>query len=97
MLSDVTPHASTLLPGPGIRIAVAPSKIPNDRLVDHLSSKRQYGTEISKPLSPIYIIYEYDYEYEYEKDYVKLCGEISWLISTKLRAYPHYLCLGFVD
>ena len=88
-------------------------RYPNDRLADHLRSKRQYGTEISNPLFPIHAIYKYDnkyeyvkkyeqdyeyiYEYEYEKVYVKLCGEISWLISTKLRAYPHYLCLGFVD
>ena len=69
MLLDITPHASTLLPGPGIRIAVAPSKIPNDRLVDYLSNKWQYGTEISKPLFPIYVIYEYDYEYSYEYEY----------------------------
>jgi len=53
---------------------------------------RQCGIEISKPLLPIYVIYEYDYEYryeyEYEQDYVEICGEISWLISTKLYAYP---------
>ena len=52
----------------------------------------QYGTEISKPLSPIYGIYEYDYEYgyehEYDYDYVNICGEISRLISTNLYAYP---------
>ena len=46
----------------------------------------QYGTEISKPLSPIYVIYEYNYEYDYEydyeygyeyeynNDYVNICG-----------------------
>ena len=56
----------------------------------------QYGTEISKFLSPTYVICEYDYEYdygygyeyEYDNDYVNICGEISWLISTKLYAYP---------
>ena len=53
---------------------------------------RQCGTEISKPLLPIYVIYEYDYEYSYEYEYeyiyFHLCGEISWLIPTKLFAYP---------
>ena len=48
----------------------------------------QYGNEISKLLSPIYVIYENDYEYEYDYDNVNKCGEISWLISTKLYAYP---------
>ena len=53
---------------------------------------RQCGTEISKPLLPVYVIYEhgyvYSYEYEYEYNYVNLYGEISWLIPTKLYAYP---------
>ena len=56
----------------------------------------QYGTEISKPLSPIYVIYEYSYEhdyefgyeYEYDNDYVNICGEISWVISTKFYTDP---------
>ena len=48
----------------------------------------QYGTEISKHLSPIYVIYEYDYEYKYYYDYVNKYGEKNWLISTKLYAYP---------
>ena len=26
--------------------------------------------------------------YEYDYDNVNICGEISWLISTKLDAYP---------
>ena len=49
----------------------------------------------------LHVIYEYDYEYEhefkYDYDHISICGEISWLISTKLYVYPHYLCLGFVD
>ena len=52
----------------------------------------QYGTEISKTSLPIYVIYEYGYEYSYEYKYVyiyvDLCGEIGWLIPTKLFAYP---------
>ena len=41
--------------------------------------------------------HEYDHYYDYDYDYVDLCGEISWLISTKFYAYPYYLCIGFVD
>ena len=36
----------------------------------------------------MFLIYKYDYEHEYEKDHIKSGGEISWLISTKLYAYP---------
>ena len=51
----------------------------------------------------LHAIYDYEYDYEYgheykcDYDHISICGEISWLISTKLYAYPHYLCLGFVD
>ena len=30
----------------------------------------------------------YCYEYEYEYDHINMFGEIRWLISTKLYAYP---------
>ena len=32
--------------------------------------------------------YDYEYEYEHSYDHVNIRGEISWLISTKLFAYP---------
>ena len=50
--------------GPGIMMAVAPLEIPYWSGEDHLSIMWQYGTEISKPLFPIHVIYEYKYEYE---------------------------------
>ena len=51
---------------------------------DHLCSVWQYGTEISKPLFPIHVIYEYKYEYENERSMNKI---MSISASTKMRKF----------
>ena len=84
VLSDITPHASTLLSGPGYQDG---GRSAWDTLMiegDHLCSVWQYGTEISKPLFPIHDIYEYKYEYEYERSMNKI---MSISASTKMRKF----------
>ena len=84
VLSDITPHASTLLSGPGYQDG---GRSAWDTLMiegDHLCSVWQYGTEISKPLFPIHVIYEYKYEYENERSMNKI---MSISASTKKRKF----------
>ena len=78
--------------GSGINIAVAPFNIPNRSTSRSLTYGvtvwyRELKTLILN-ICYLHLWIKYDFDYDYNYDYVDLCGEISWLISIKLYAYP---------